>query len=167
MTTIKRAPRVPFEEEVQYTSSTGSHRHRAVNISLSGIFIQAGEVQPVDTVLDMTFELPVNGVRHPLQVRGKVYRSVETAGAGAFPPGMGVTFIGLEPRTRTLLLELIRERMSGARVWSDDTPSGPFQMRDPERDLTVATPPVWERRLPFVLLAVLVGMLAYVLWYAL
>jgi hypothetical protein len=66
-----------------------------------------------------------------------------------------------------LLLELIRERMSGARVWSDDTPSGPFQMRDPERDLTVATPPVWERRLPFVLLAVLVGMLAYVLWYAL
>jgi hypothetical protein len=59
--------------------------------------------------------------------------------------------------------------MPGSRPWAEDTPGSPLHYQEAgrpqpeERDLAS----YWERRLPFVLLAILVGMLAYVIWYAL
>jgi hypothetical protein len=165
MSQIKRAPRVPFEEEVSYSANGRTYRNRAVNISLSGIFIQAGDLQPVDAEIDMEFDVPIGAQRYRIQVRGKVYRTVPPDAAGAMLPGMGLTFIGLDARSRGLLSELIRERMPGSRWSSEEFPSRPQVTPDgrpilPELDLT----PQWERRLPLILLLILVGMLAYVLW---
>jgi uncharacterized protein (TIGR02266 family) len=169
MNQIKRAPRVPFEEEVRYSAGSRAFRQRAVNISLSGIFIQTSDLQAVDAELDMEFDLPVGGARYPLRVRGKVYRTVPPHASGAMLPGMGITFIGLDARSRGLLSELIRERMPGSRWSSEEFPIRPPRVGPDGRAVlpfSDATPR-WERRLPVILVVILVGMLAYVLWFVL
>ncbi|MEA5115618.1 MAG: response regulator [Geobacteraceae bacterium] len=65
------------------------------DISTGGLFLQASPLLPVDTVVQMDFVLPVVNVE--ICCRGRVawLNKPEAPNKTAFPPGMGVEFVGL------------------------------------------------------------------------
>jgi hypothetical protein len=151
VTRIRRATRVPFDEPVRYLVAGRQYQDPALNISVSGIFIATDAQHPVDSEVQMQFELPVGQCRHPVSVGGKIYRS---ASGDDRPAGLGITFLGLDPHSRSLICGLIRERASaGARQTAPDA-APPGSMA-----LGPRSPYAWERALPFLLLAMLLGVM--------
>jgi uncharacterized protein (TIGR02266 family) len=83
-----------------------------LNISRGGLFIRTRTPQPVGTLLD--FEIRLEEDRLAFRGCGEVVRSIPPAREGERPriPGMGVRFLELDPATRSMVENLIRDHRS-------------------------------------------------------
>jgi len=78
------------------------------NMSEGGLFVATHDMQPIGTMVDLKFKLPMHD--EPLEVRGEVRwvrpysQDVEAA------PGMGVRFVGLTAEQGELIRAFLRSR---------------------------------------------------------
>jgi hypothetical protein len=73
-----RAPRFALQLPVRYrrVGETRWHEGRTENISRSGILIWTDQPPTVDTLLEMSFVLPVGGTPPGIVCRGRIVRTV-------------------------------------------------------------------------------------------
>jgi hypothetical protein len=99
-----RPPRVPFERLLGVTPAGGPHALElsASNLSLGGMFVQAGEAPPAGTRVALTLEAAG---------RWLDFAEAEVAWVGA--RGFGVRFTQLKPRARALIEHLVARGGTG------------------------------------------------------
>ena len=87
-------PRYARRLDVEVISGDQRRAATTVNISLGGLFVETSEAFPLQTRLQVRFQIPTQP--EPIEVSGEV-RWVEPGGAGQ-PSGMGIRFQGLRAR---------------------------------------------------------------------
>ncbi len=119
---MRRCPRVPVGMTVRmsYRDVEEFAQGYTLNVSQGGFFIRTRTPQPVGTLLD--FEIRLEEDRLAFRGCGEVVRSIPPAREGERPriPGMGVRFLELDPVTRSMLENLIRDHHSP--VLEDEAP---------------------------------------------
>ncbi len=94
--TCRAAPRVRVRLRISYGSGQESMVARfTVNLSTGGVFIETDELRPVDTPLEVIFELPE--LRSGVRCRARVawLNSQDSPSAPLLPAGMGLQFLDL------------------------------------------------------------------------
>jgi len=78
------------------------------NMSEGGLFIATHQLQPIGTMVDLKFQLPMRA--EPLEVRGEVRWLRPFSQDVEAPPGMGVRFVNLTPEQNELIRAFLRSR---------------------------------------------------------
>jgi uncharacterized protein (TIGR02266 family) len=102
-------PRHQTNLEVDYAADSTFMYAYIKDISSTGIFVRATEVQPVGTLLQLRFSSPAAAAaREPFAVEGEVMWNIsgQEANDGA---GMGIRFTDMGEKTRQRVLELVRK----------------------------------------------------------
>lgn len=87
-------PRYERRLEVEIVADGKRQLGQSKNISLGGMFVEAGEVLAVGSTIQVRFRVPTQP--EPIDVTGEV-RWIERGEAGQ-PSGMGIRFHGLRAR---------------------------------------------------------------------
>jgi uncharacterized protein (TIGR02266 family) len=100
--------RVALETGVGFASDNNFYTGFMEDISEGGLFLATYELQPIGTVIDLTFTLPNDQV---VEVVGEVrwVRDPRDEDPNA-PPGMGIQFHELSEQARTSIHEFIAAR---------------------------------------------------------
>lgn len=100
--------RVAIEAQVTYASESNFYAGFAEDLSDGGLFIATYNLQPIGTLIDISFTLP-NG--HIVNTVGQVrwVRDTHDDNDDA-PPGMGVKFEALAPEDRRGIVDFLRRR---------------------------------------------------------
>lgn len=111
---MRRCPRVPVGLTVRmnYRDVEEFAQGYTLNVSQGGFFIRTRTPQPAGTILD--FEIRLEEDRLSFRGCGEVVRSIPPAREGERPriPGMGIRFLELDPLTRSMVENLIRDHRS-------------------------------------------------------
>ena len=93
--------RHPVSLDTVIRSRTGDRiPGRIKNISLGGVFIEAGLQRPaLNTRVELSFSLPLNGGSHPCRIAAMVVQRTRR--------GVGLMFEDLSPETRAALKALL------------------------------------------------------------
>lgn len=83
---------------------------RVLNMSASGLYIYSQYTLPLNSQLDLEFNIP--GEKAPLEARGKVSWIADKEIQPHFYPGMGVSFIHLTPEKEKAIIEFIDKNVS-------------------------------------------------------
>ncbi len=124
--TPRAGPRVDVHLEVRYHSAQGFVAAYATKLNGGGLFIATPTPLAVNQDVLLQFRLP--GVAEPLELQGLVVCSNPFASQTAFPTGMGIKFLGLEPELRTILEDFVRRTLAEAHGGSS-APAGPAGRR--------------------------------------
>jgi len=108
-------PRAEVNLEVRYQSARDFVRAYARKISGGGLFIQTAKPLGLNQELHLRFTLP--GVAQPFELRGLVVSTNPFASRAAFPTGMGIKFLELDPQQKTLIDAFVRAQLA-------ESPSG-------------------------------------------
>jgi len=102
-TTLRRHERHEIAIDVRYVSRELEIEVTSHDLSESGVFVCSPVLEPVGTRCELTFDL-VDG---QVDARGVVRRVVERGSASGQPVGLGVEFVELGQRARSLLRDLM------------------------------------------------------------
>lgn len=104
----RAAPRVDVETQVTYASDTNFFAGFAADLSDGGLFIATYNLQPIGTLIDISFSLPSG---HIVNTVGQVrwLRDTRDENQDA-PPGMGVMFQGLAREDRAAIVDFLQAR---------------------------------------------------------
>ncbi len=80
----------------------------SANISMTGMFIQSGRIQPPGTV--MAFELSLTDGRSPISGEAEVVWVRARARSADLPAGMGLRFVGLDEDSRGQIRRAVEKR---------------------------------------------------------
>ena len=103
-------PRAEVHLEVRYQSAQDFVAAYAKKISGGGLFIQTAKPLALNQEVHLRFTLP--GVAKPFELQGLVVSTNPFASQGAFPTGMGIKFLELDPQQKTLLDDFVRAKLA-------------------------------------------------------
>lgn len=104
----RASQRISLEVQVNYASASNFYAGFTEDLSDSGLFIATYDLQPIGTLIEITFSLPSGHIIHSTgQVRW--LRDTRDPSDDA-PPGMGVMFQTLAPEDRRGIQEFLRRR---------------------------------------------------------
>jgi hypothetical protein len=91
-TSSSRAPRFSVPLSLRYRSIGATHwqEGRIENISRSGVLFRTEHLLAVDTPVEMSFVLPLGGMKPGIACRGRVVRTVQPKADHALP-GLAAT----------------------------------------------------------------------------
>ena len=104
--TPRGGPRADVQLEVQFRSAEAFVAAYAKKISGGGLFIQTATPLALNQLVSLRFTLP--GMAEPFELRGLVVWTNPFASQAAFPTGMGIKFLNLEPQQRTIIEDFVR-----------------------------------------------------------
>ncbi len=99
-------PRADAHLEIRYQSARDFVTAYAKKISGGGLFIQTATPLPLNQAVHLRFTLP--GMAQPFELRGLVVWTNPFASQAAFPTGMGLKFLALDPQQRTITEDFVR-----------------------------------------------------------
>lgn len=108
----RQLPRLSTNIEVDYASENTFLFAYITDISSMGIFVKTDDPADVGTEIQLKFAPPndvqdrMRGPAEALELRGRVVW--KNMGEGGGNKGMGVKFIDLTPKQRSVLLDLVR-----------------------------------------------------------
>jgi uncharacterized protein (TIGR02266 family) len=108
----RESPRADAQFEVQYRTAQEFILAYSRNISGGGIFVRTTQPPPLNTEVRLRFTLP--GVARLLELRGLVVWTNASVTGSAFPPGMGIKFLDLDPDGARLITEFVKGKISGS-----------------------------------------------------
>ena len=101
----RRSERTPVVVRIEYETVDALFSEFTRNINEGGVFIETDTPAPLDSVVQLQFQLP--GSRNPLKVNGRVVRmALEEEHE---PPGMGLEFEDLTEQDRTHIDALVQQ----------------------------------------------------------
>ncbi len=101
----RHSPRKKLEAEISLHSASHFYQGFSEDLSDGGVFVATYQSIPLESVVQVVFELP-SGVR--ISTSGRVAWVRE--GSEAHPPGVGVAFGTLSNAERDAILDFVRER---------------------------------------------------------
>jgi uncharacterized protein (TIGR02266 family) len=101
---LRGLPRIALDAPVQIRSDGWRERGRVLNLSRGGIFVTADQLAPVDSEVEISFQLPASA--RPLSSTARV---VWTRKSDDAPTGMGLRFLGLDRRSARAIEEFVYE----------------------------------------------------------
>jgi type IV pilus assembly protein PilZ len=107
-------PRLEVEIEVQYRTAQEFLSAYSRNLSGGGIFVWTPEPLPPNHAVHLRFSLP--GIADCFEVSGVVVWSNPGSSRSFLPPGMGVRFVDLDPRSRELINEFVKSKSPSPRL---------------------------------------------------
>lgn len=111
MTTPERRsePRHATDLEVDYAADSTFMYAYIKDISSTGIFVRADDLQPVGTILKLRFSpsADAGATSEPIEVEGEVMWNTNGRRVSSVP-GMGIRFTDMGEKTRQRVLELVR-----------------------------------------------------------
>ena len=105
-------PRADVNLEVQFRSAEDFVAAYAKKISGGGLFIQTATPLALNQAVHLRFTLP--GMAEPFELKGLVVWTNPFASQAAFPTGMGIKFLELEPHQRTIIDDFVRTQLAEA-----------------------------------------------------
>ena len=103
----RRSPRAPVVVRVSYSTVDSLFSDFTRNINEGGMFIETDNPVPLDTVVNVQFQLP--GRHDPIRASGRVVR---VGGDLGEPNGMAIEFEELDPEACQRINELVRKLRS-------------------------------------------------------
>lgn len=108
----RAAPRVPVKLAISY--GPGEHemlRKFTVNASTGGVFIETTELHPVNTPLDVVFELP--DIRDGVRCRARVAwrNEQESPASPLLPHGMGLEFLDISLEDMESIFAFVKKEL--------------------------------------------------------
>jgi uncharacterized protein (TIGR02266 family) len=103
-------PRAEVDLEVRYSSADEFLTAYAKNISGGGVFIRTVNPLPLNGEAQIRFSLP--GIPHPFAVKGLVVWTNPYASRTAFPTGMGIKFVELDPDEKEIIDGFVRAELA-------------------------------------------------------
>lgn len=108
LTNRRTQPRVPLSVAIHFDSDDNFYSGLTVDLSQSGIFVATVHLQPIGSVIDLTFSLP-NG--QTIQALGEVRWIREyNPRTPRLMPGMGIAFKNMEPQAASYVLAFMQQR---------------------------------------------------------
>jgi uncharacterized protein (TIGR02266 family) len=104
-----------------------------LNVSMGGMFLRATRPLPPGTRIDL--ELRIVGEQGPLRGTGEVMWSRETATQDGAPSGMGLRFVGLDPKACDVISRLVVVREQTIYGLGPEDETSPTSTRAPEPSL--------------------------------
>jgi uncharacterized protein (TIGR02266 family) len=111
----RAAPRAAAVFRVQMQGE--GHRARKVtskDLSQDGIFLKMERPLAVGSHVSLRFRVPLPGGLEDVELQGEVVRRVEEEHGSYLIPGMGIRFVGSEPRARRAVGRFLRSRLTAA-----------------------------------------------------
>ena len=106
-------PRADVDLEVRYRSAHDFVAAYAKNISGGGIFIQTTKPLALNQEVHLRFTLP--GVEKPFELQGLVVWTNPFASQAAFPTGMGIKFLDLNPQQKAIIDDFVQAKLAESR----------------------------------------------------
>lgn len=111
----RRFARLDIHLTVKYRTSGQAKKAKllegqVLNMSAAGLYIYSQYVLPLNTHIDLEFNLP--GVSAPLEAHGKVSWLADKEIQPHFYPGMGVSFVHLTPEKESEIIQFIDKNVS-------------------------------------------------------
>lgn len=103
-------PRADVHLEVRYQSAQDFVTAYAKKIGGGGLFIQTAKPLALNQEVHLRFTLP--GVAMPIELRGLVVWANPFASLAAFPTGMGIKFLDLDPQQKTIIDDFVRAKLA-------------------------------------------------------
>ena len=103
-------PRADVHLEVRYQTAQDFVTAYAKKIGGGGLFIQTAKPLALNQEVHLRFTLP--GVATPFELRGLVVWANPFASLTAFPTGMGIKFLDLDPQQKTMLDDFVRAKLA-------------------------------------------------------
>jgi uncharacterized protein (TIGR02266 family) len=105
-------PRADVHLEVRCESAQDFVTAYAKKIGGGGLFIRTAKPFCLNQEMHLRFTLP--GVAAPFDVRGLVVWTNPFASLAAFPTGMGIKFLNLDPHQKTIIDDFVRTKLAEA-----------------------------------------------------
>lgn len=104
----RSAQRFPMKVEVNYTSEHNFYAGFAMNISSGGLFVATFEPSARGQLIEVTFTIP--GIKRPVSATCEVKWVREYNPDSDSPPGMGLSFVDLDPELTKAIDAFIKHR---------------------------------------------------------
>lgn len=105
----RKWPRVALKAQVQmrFSSLESVLRGSLRDLSVGGAFVYSRTPRPVGTMIRLLVEVEDKDLR--FEAEGEVVHvlQAEQAAEQGMPPGMGLRFIALSPKNRSVIIELV------------------------------------------------------------
>jgi uncharacterized protein (TIGR02266 family) len=111
----RKTPRVPVRMRVEIEEQAPQRFLTAVNISEGGIYLRTHAPLPENTLLHLSFTLPLDPVI--IQVAGTVVRAARLGAHLETEPGMGLQFVDLAEDTRNRIRSFVQWSLIGDLEW--------------------------------------------------
>jgi uncharacterized protein (TIGR02266 family) len=108
-------PRVPVRMRVEIEEQSPQRHLSAVNISEGGIYLRTHEPLPENTLLHLSFNLPLDA--DIIRAAGAVVRTARLGAHLEAEPGMGLHFIDLAEDTRNRIRNFVQWSLIGDLEW--------------------------------------------------
>jgi len=103
-------PRAEVNLEIRYRSAHEFLTAYAKNISGGGIFIRTVKPLPLNSEVQLRFGLP--STPQPFAIKGLVVWTNPYANRTAFPTGMGIKFLELDPDEKEIIEGFVRAELA-------------------------------------------------------
>jgi uncharacterized protein (TIGR02266 family) len=101
-------PRAPVEIKVDLSSLGAYYLTKILNISAQGAFICHDDIEPIGTIVHISFKLPTDD--HPIETEAQVAWSYRSAGnSKPSGTGMGVKFTKIKPEDQKKIESYIQD----------------------------------------------------------
>lgn len=111
----RKTPRVPVRMRVEIEEQDPQRYLTAVNISEGGIYLRTHAPLPINTLLHLTFNLPLDA--DTIRVAGEVVRTSLLGTHLETEPGMGLRFVDLAEDTRNRIRSFVQWSLIGDLEW--------------------------------------------------
>ncbi len=111
----RKTPRVPARMRVEIEEQDPQRYLTAVNISEGGIYLRTHEPLPENTLLHLSFNLPLDA--DTIRVAGAVVRTTRLGAHLETEPGMGLRFVDLAEDTRNRIRNYVQWSLIGDLEW--------------------------------------------------
>lgn len=101
-------PRFGVEIEVGIHSDHNFYAGFSENLSEGGVFVATHQTKPVGSVIEISISLPTS--EEPIRARGEVRWLRSYNETSDSPPGMGIRFVELEPKSADAIQAFLRHR---------------------------------------------------------
>lgn len=101
------ATRFPVGFRVNMQASGQLKEAIAANISMGGLFIETEEKIPLNTIIDLTFSLPL--LKQEITIKSAVVHLQQKDTASGRPQGLGLQFVEITEEQKTTLLKFVDE----------------------------------------------------------
>ena len=111
----RQTPRVPARMRVEIEEQAPQRYLTAVNISEGGIYLRTHAPLPENTLLHLTFTLPLDP--DPIRVAATVVRAARLGARLEAEPGMGLSFVDVSDATKDKIRNYVQWSLIGDLEW--------------------------------------------------
>ncbi|MEI6126282.1 MAG: TIGR02266 family protein [Pseudomonadota bacterium] len=94
----RTTPRIETNIDILFRESGAFIKSYMLNVSNGGLFLKTENPLPIDSVVTLRIRLPAE--TEPMEIQGCVVWSNPKGKNNAFPSGMGIQFIKINPENR-------------------------------------------------------------------